>query len=224
MSNAITTHTGAPPALNVDPRANLVAQVMAPFNDHFRHMTDLRPLFDWLPVSDLLIERANENREAAIRRVRGLPSTQDLARAGNLFEAAATDPTDELKSRVLIGLMLDGLPTAKTLASANYIDAMLDALLFEARDDVTRLTTFSPPVLAGSVRKVWRVHKFAPAITEFLSIARDERTSFWNAERWTWRLYDIRCNAEDILIETGDLTIDDDDGSLGPTAGDKTRK
>lgn len=183
-------------------RPNLVQKVMGEHAPTFQTLERLRPLFALLPLRALSIhDRAS--LPAAIKRIGQLPRLVELSRAVVAFSDAAAGKTDQMSARVLVGLMLDGLPSAKNLSSATYIDALIDALQHDDEDDCEGAKGFTPTVLAATVRLVWRKRDFAPSIAEFLTIARAQRRRFQQAAGWASTLWDARENAEDVLIAAG---------------------
>jgi len=94
---------------------------------------------------------------------------------------------------VLVGLMLDGLPSTKTLPSASYTDALaflLSGDVDDDDDDQPTIDCFSALVIAAAVVEVWKSSTFAPSPAEFLSLAKTKRHEFYRAFRVANRLYE----------------------------------
>jgi hypothetical protein len=103
--------------------------------------------------------------------------------------------------------MLDGLPSTKTLPSASYTDALV-FLLSGIDDDDDDQPIFSALVIAAAVVEVWKSSTFAPSPAEFLSLARTKRREFHRAYHVAHRIYDLRCQAEEVLLIFGDIKPD----------------
>jgi hypothetical protein len=197
----------APPASSplVQPRANLVRKVMRPFKRPLDLLRQFRPYGDYLPVPDLCVSKPQQERKEARERWRYLPDFPVLLEAGNAFDEGWRADADELKTRALVGVMLDALPSAKTLPSASYVDAVLFTLLHDEPDRWTGLTEFPPLAIAAAVAEVWRKMTFAPSPAELLELAREKRAEFHRFGDVADRLYELREQAEQVLIKLGDL-------------------
>jgi hypothetical protein len=158
---------------------------------------------------------ANCDRASVI--MAALPAGAELEHAHEAMVAACTGATDEPLTRALIGLMLDGIPSAKTLPSAGYSDALTFSLTNGAVDDMDEygcrigLERFSPAIIAAAVRLVWRQHTFAPSIHEFLTLANKAKGVFRQAADQAQTLVRQREEAEGLLIRNGRLAPSDDD-------------
>ena len=116
-------------------RTDLVRSVMAPYARPMRMLRRYRAFDEWLPVVDLPSEKPEEHhRRIAKERFKFMPDFRELLDAADAFGAAYNE-TDEGNIRILIGLMLDGLPSAKTLPSASYVDALVFCLTDVDDDD-----------------------------------------------------------------------------------------
>lgn len=154
------------------------------------------PLFD--------LAEAHKHRAAAIRRCERMPTHETLRQALNAFHAATYGETDEAAARAAAGAMLDALPSSRNFDSGTYVDAMVDALLYDDNDDLYR--GFTAPVVALGARCVLQTETYVPPIALFLDRARKERGHFRQALVLTDRLVELRVNAEEVLFETGDLS------------------
>lgn len=208
MSKAVAPRSASPAQLEIAERSNLVQRVMAEFAEPLDLMRQLKPWFRRLPgMQHLSVKNAAANRDRALRRCAALPAEAVLDRATDLFREAAIGRTDEPQTRLMVGLMLDGLPSARTLPSASYIDAMIDSILYEEPEfeEFPGAVGFAPVVLASTLRAVWRTLTFPPSIAEFMKLALERRFGFWDGAFKADELRAILQNAEDVLIETGDL-------------------
>jgi len=185
---------------------DLVRNVMAPYAGPIKKLRKYRQFEEWLPVFDLPTKNPEKHHRAlAAERWQFIPEFPDLLEAMDAFGTAFHE-TDETIIRVLIGLMLDGLPSAKTLPSASYTDALV-FLLSDLDDDEDQPTSecFSALVIAAAAVEVWRSSTFAPSPAEFLAAAKRKRREFHRAHQVANRLYDLREQAESILIRFGDI-------------------
>jgi hypothetical protein len=191
----------------IAPRKDLVRGVMAPYARPMKKLRKYRQFDDWLPVIDLPTEKPQEHdRKIAAERWEFIPDFRELLDAADSF-GMVFHKTDEGHIRVLIGLMLDGLPSTKTLPSASYTDAMVFLLtdIDDDDDDQPTIDCFSALVIAAAVVEVWKSSTFAPSPAEFLSLAKTKRHEFYRAFRVANRLYDLRCQAEVVLLHFGDI-------------------
>jgi hypothetical protein len=212
MNNQVQRMAASAPA-PVKVRTDLVRSVMAPYAQPMRKLRQYRQFGEWLPVIDLPTEKPEEHhRKIAKERWKFIPDFRDLLDAINAFGTVFIE-TDEGNIRILIGLMLDGLPSAKTLPSASYADA-LAFLLSDADHDDDDQPIFSALVIAAAVVEVWKSSTFTPSPAEFLSLAKKKRREFHRAFHVANRLYDLRCQAEVVLLHFGDIkdeAMGDDD-------------
>jgi hypothetical protein len=189
------------------PRTDLVNKIMAPFVMPIRRLVELRPLAEWLPKPDLRSKNPDEHdRREARERWQMLPDFKQLSADMNAFEEGWRPDTDELKARILIGLMLDCLPSAKTLPSASYIDGLVFTLLNDF--EVTTYSgccTYPPLAIAAAVKDVLKTMTFAPSPAEFLTIAQAKREEFRRFDNVAARLYDLREQCEGVLLRFGDI-------------------
>ena len=206
MSSQIVERVAAPGL--VASRKDLVRTVMADYAGPIRKLRQFQKFGDWLPQFDLRTENPEDyHRAIAKDRWAFLPSFRDLLDAVDAFRQGwGGEAPDEARTRVMIGLMLDGLPSAKSLPSASYVDALMFILSDDEQDDQSGSVHFRPLALAGAVAQVWKTATFAPAPAEFLSLARKQRSEFYQATRTADRLYDLRCQAEEVLLNFGDIT------------------
>src|ERR1700722_12658296 len=114
----------------IAPRKDLVRSVMAEYAGPIQQLRRFREFWEWLPQFDLPAKNPEDHhRQIAKERWRSLPDFPELLDAINVFgEGWEGTESDEARTRVMIGLMLDGLPSAKTLPSASYIDALVFVL------------------------------------------------------------------------------------------------
>lgn len=184
-------------------RTDLVRGVMAPYARPMRMLRRYRQFDEWLPVIDLQTEKPEESdRKIAAERWQFIPAFRELLDATDAFGAAFIE-TDEGNIRVLVGLMLDGLPSTKTLPSASYTDALVFLLGGDIGDEDDDI--FSALVIAAAVVEVWKSSTFAPSPAEFLLLVKKKRHEFHRAFRVAHRLYDLRCQAEVVLLHFGDI-------------------
>jgi hypothetical protein len=202
MSNQVAQRMTAPvPAA----RADLVRKVMAPYAEPMKKLRKYRQFNEWLPVFDLQTENPDDSHRAiAAERWHFIPDFRELLDAVDAFGAAFNE-TDEPNIRVLVGLMLDGLPSAKTLPSAGYTDALVFLLSDLDGDEDEPIECFSALVIAAAAVEVWRTATFAPSPAEFLAIAKKKRREFRRAYTVANRLYDLRDQAEAVLLHFGDI-------------------
>ncbi|PPD09755.1 MAG: hypothetical protein CTY36_02720 [Methylocystis sp.] len=154
---------------------------------------------------------SEQHRATALKRIERIPSLDVLKHDAQRLHAAIFSAATEAETRLVVGVMLDGLPAASSQISVGYIDAIVVSILHADDDrssgDYPEFKGFSSHVLVGVARKLWDEQKFAPAISEFLAIAREKRAEFWRALQLTERLIEIRENAEDIeAITNPDLS------------------
>jgi hypothetical protein len=217
MSSQVPQRAAAPAPTPIKARTDLVRSVMAPYARPMRMLRQYRRFDDWLPVSDLPAEKPEENdRKVAAERWKFIPDFRELLDATDAFGMALIE-TDEGNIRILLGLMLDGLPSAKTLPSASYADALAFLLSdIEDEDEDGPVDCYAAIVIAAAVVEVWKSLTFAPSPTEFLSLARKKRREFRRAYYVAGRLYDLRCQAEAVLLHFGDIKDETkgDDGDI----------
>jgi hypothetical protein len=214
MSNQVAQRM-SPAAPAPSARRDLVRSVMAPYAEPMRKLRKFRRFHEWLPVLDLQVENPDSHHRAiAAERWQFIPDFRELLDAMNDFGTAYNE-TDEANIRVLVGLMLDGLPSAKTLPSAGYTDALVFLLSdLDDDEDQTPIECFSALVIAAAAVEVWRSATFAPSPAEFLTLAKKKRREFHRAFTVASRLYDLRSQAELVLLFFGDIKarpVDDDD-------------
>jgi hypothetical protein len=205
MNRQIVERTTSPGLIT--PRKDLVRTVMAEYAGPIRKLREYRAFGDWLPQFDLRTENPEEyHRRIAKERWSFLPDFRELLDAVDAFNQGwAGSETDEARSRVMIGLMLDGLPSAKTLPSASYVDALVFILSDDEADELTGCLNFQPLALAAAVAQVWKTSTFAPSPAEFLALARKKRSEFYRASKDADRLYNLREQAEQVLLTYGDI-------------------
>jgi hypothetical protein len=204
MNNQVAQRIGAPAPAPVKVRTDLVRSVMGPYAAPMRKLRRYRQFDEWLPVIDLPTEKPEEHdRKIAAERWQFIPDFRELLDAADSFGTVFNE-TDEGNIRILIGLMLDGLPSAKTLPSASYVDALVFCLT-DVDDDDDDQPIFSALVIAAAVVEVWKSSTFAPSPAEFLLLVKKKRHEFYRAFRVANRLYDLRCQAEEILLHFGDI-------------------
>jgi hypothetical protein len=209
MNNQVAQRMTAPAPSPVKARTDLVRNVMSQYAGPLKKLRTYRQFDKWLPKFDLPIKNPEERyRALAAERWQFIPEFQDLVDAMDAFGAAFHE-TDEANIRVLIGLMLDGLPSAKTLPSASYVDALV-FILSDLDDDEGRSTIecFSALVIAAAVVEVWRSSTFAPSPAEFLMLAKKKRREFDRANQVVCRLYDLREQAASVLVHFGDIKLE----------------
>jgi hypothetical protein len=204
MSNQVAQRmSSAAPVPGV--RRDLVRSIMAPYAGPMRKLRKFRQFDEWLPVFDLQTENPEvHHRAIAAERWQFIPDFRELLDAIDAFGAAFNE-TDEPNIRVLVGLMLDGLPSAKTLPSAGYTDALVFLLSDLDGDEDEPIECFSALVIAAAAVEVWKTATFAPSPAEFLAIAKRKRREFHRARTVAIRLYDLRAQAEMVLITFGDI-------------------
>jgi hypothetical protein len=216
MSNQVTQRMAAVAPGPVKGRTDLVRGVMAPYAAPMKKLRQYRQFDEWLPVIDLNTEKPEENhRKIAAERWQFIPDFRELLDAADAFGTVFNE-TDEGNIRVFVGLMLDGLPSTKTLPSASYTDALV-FLLSGIDDDDDDQPIFSALVIAAAVVEVWKSSTFAPSPAEFLMLAKEKRREFHRAYHVAYRLYDLRCQAEEILLHFGDIKSEparEDDDSI----------
>jgi hypothetical protein len=206
MSNQEVVQRTAAAAAAIKARPDLVRGVMAPYAEPMKKLRQYRRFDDWLPVIDLPTENPEEShRKVAAERWKFIPDFRELLDAIDSFGTAHNE-TDEANIRVLIGLMLDGLPSAKTLPSASYLDAIAFILSgVDDEDEDQPIDCFAALVVAAAVVDIWRSATFAPSPAEFLALAKKKRRQFHRAYKVANRLYDLRTQAEAVLIHFGDI-------------------
>ncbi len=209
MNNQVAQRMGAPAPAPVKVRTDLVRSVMAPYARPMRKLRQYRQFDEWLPVIDLPEKPEENDRKVAAERWQFIPDFRELLDAADAF-GAAFNQTDEGNIRVLVGLMLDGLPSTKTLPSASYTDALVFLLSGIDDDDDDQPT--SALVIAAAVVEVWKSSTFAPSPAEFLSLVKTKRHEFYRAFRVANRLYDLRCQAEVVLLHFGDIKSEEGRG------------
>lgn len=208
--------TSATPQTQPSLHANVVAKI-------FHRFGDLGPVVARRTNAAFAIGRmfpirgwSEQHRATALKRIERIPSLDVLKQDAKRLQTAIFSTATEAEIRLIVGVMLDGLPAASSQISAGYIDAIVVSILHadDARssEDYPGFKGFSGHVLAGVARRVWGGQKFAPAISELLTIARETRSEFWRALQLTERLIEIRENAEDIeAITNPDLSNLPDD-------------
>jgi hypothetical protein len=204
MNNQVAQRI-APPAPAAGGRRDLVRAVMAPYAEPMKKLRQFSQYHEWLPVLDLPAESFEAHHRAiAAERWKFIPDFRELLDAMNAFGAVFNE-ADEATIRILIGLMLDVLPSAKTLPSASYTDGLVFLLSDGDEDDTSPIECFSALVIAAAATEIWRSATFAPSPAEFLALAKKKRREFHRAHVVADRLYDLRTQAELVLISFGDV-------------------
>lgn len=206
-----------PPATPVTGvRRDLVRTVIGPHLVPIKKLRQFKQYHEWLPVTDLPTDSPDDRHRAiAAERWQFIPDFRELLDATDAFGRIFIE-TDDLNIRVLIGLMLDGLPSAKTLQSVGYADTLALLLSDEDADEGDYIECYSALVVAAAAVEVWRTATFVPSPAEFLAIAKKKRREFHRAYVVAHRLYDLRSQAETVLVTFGDIKPtrsghDDDD-------------
>jgi hypothetical protein len=150
-----------------------------------------------LSVNDLLNHRWGprlcrdlEAAEAA------LPSAQALEKAHAVVEGVLQTPVDPRRTRVMIGLMVDGFPNARP----HNPEAYLETLVHEVVETGTR-----PHVVAVACRTVTRTAKWLPTPSEFLEVCgKVDKVAWWDdmlgqATRVQARIADVLAERDQIL-------------------------
>jgi hypothetical protein len=196
--------------------ANIVAKVLNRFGDLgpvvARRTNAAHAIKRMFPIRGW----SDQHRATALKRIERIPSLDVLKQDAERLHTAIFSAATEAETRLVVGVMLDGLPAASSQISVGYIDAIVVSILHADDDrssgDYPEFKGFSGHVLVGVARKLWDEQKFAPAISELLAIAREKRAEFWRALQLTERLIEIRENAEDIeAITNPDLSNLPDD-------------
>jgi hypothetical protein len=193
------------------------AMVFAPARPALNAARKLKPLFDWLERYDemkreyphLHVKRANEHQAAALERCEQIPADRIMYAVDKVFRAAEFEAAPEPWLHAAIGLMLDSMPNAKN-TSPSYRFALVDAMMHDPDVFGGYGPGFSHAVLAQSVREIRRTAEFVPSHATFLKLCSSHRSQF---QKWQWSvssLIDLRQNAEDVLIATGDLKVPED--------------
>ena len=189
----------------MQPRADLVRTIMAPYLKPIELLSRYRRLDKRLPMFDLKTQKPSDyHRSIAAERWKWIPDFPDLLEAMRLFGECFVE-TDEAHLRAFAGMMLDGLPSAKTLQSAGYIDTMTLVLSHDEHDDDDSVG-ISALAVAAAVLEVWRTTTtFAPAPGVMLATVKKKAKEFAAAQVTADRLYDLRCQAEQVLLAFGDI-------------------
>jgi len=144
---------------------------------------------------------SKRNHAIALDRLKRIPPLDDLRRDIEGLTTAAFGRAPEPEARLIIATMLEALPTAGAQCSATFIDAIIDTVdhYDDDREYGPRFNGFSCEVLASTTRKVWKQHKFPPAIAELMEILCKTRLEYWYAIGLTEHLIALRDDAEDMV-------------------------
>jgi hypothetical protein len=131
-----------------------------------------------------------------------------MYQAEELFHTAECEAAPEPWLHAAIGLTLDRMPSAKNL-SPSYRFGLVDSMLRDPEVWGGYRPGFSYAVIAQVARDVRRTGDFTPSPAEFLKLCGKHRSLFCERQSHIRRLVNLRQNAGDVLIETGDLKVPD---------------
>jgi hypothetical protein len=187
---------------------NPLAMILAPAKPTMDAWMRLRPLLDASADGSyalLDLKHPAKHRHEAMERYEAIPDDRVLFGVSHLFEAAEFKPADEDWLNAAIVMMLDSMPNSGKV-SVTYRHSIVDAIIYDAEAWGRGYTTpFSCAVVTAAIREARRTSKFVPAHSEFLELCRQHRSKFHTLQSNVRDLIEVRQNAEDILLATGDL-------------------
>lgn len=148
--------------------------------------------------------------EQAKARIARIPDALTLRELEIQFDEIASAATDEMASQLLLGVMFDGLPSARAWSAddlAGYVHSVVDTLFWA--DGVCEVG-YSPPAVGAAIMTVWSTLRFVPAIAELIDILKGSRQRFVDGSSAAWNLLLLRDNALDVLIEADEPISDEE--------------
>lgn len=144
-------------------------------------------------------------RDRAIARYERIPPERTLIGLREVFDGAVNGQANEGATRLLLGLMLDAMPTARNVATEVYVAALVDLLADPAMaDDYLGATAITPEAVAGAVRETLLRAQFVPTINELIERMKKKRAEFFWASRKIEDLQAMQCDARLALCELGE--------------------
>jgi hypothetical protein len=209
MNELISPDAGSivPAGAHEDP----FALVFGPAQPTLNAARKLQPLFDYYKGREYLnVKQADQHKAVAFNRCEAIPEDAVMYAAEKLFHAAECEPAPEPWLHAAIGLMLDSMPNAKNI-SPSYRFGLVDAMQHDPEVHERFGPGFSYAVIAQVVREIRRTAEFVPTHAAFLKLCSQHRSLFGKRQYSVECLINLRQNAEDVLIKTGDLKVPDDD-------------
>jgi hypothetical protein len=188
--------------------------VFAPARPALAAAMQLHPLLRLIGTPLLDVGHAAKHRDAALERCAAIPRDKEMYAARKQFEAAEQEPAPEPWLHAAIGLTLDSMPGAESLPPS-FRFGLVDLMMHDEDVHGDYRPGFSYAVVAKAAREIRRTCECVPSQATFLKACTKHRAGFRKLVSLTERLIELRQNSEDVLQETGDLTIGDivgDDG------------
>jgi hypothetical protein len=194
--------TIASPSSQPETAANQnIDRVHALFEPLLAHQRILRQIIElklsnWLSFALLDLRDPQTVRDRALARHQGLPARKTLHAWDDELCRALEGKADKKTLSLLLSIMLDGFPQAKTPSIDIYVDG---ALLLISGEQL------SPQIVAAAISRVWRKNRFPPSISEVLDECSEMTKAATTTRRVITKMIALRDNAEDALVATGDL-------------------
>lgn len=189
---------GHEPAMAGKPHGNRVRALFEPLLAHQRilHQILALKLGDWLSAALLETCDPMAVRDRALARCQRLPERDTLHAWDDELCHVLEDKADEKTLSLLLAIMLDGFPQAKSQSVKTYVDAALV---------VIGDTGLSPEIAAAAIARGWRKNRFPPSIAEFLDEYEEAAKAAAGTRRVVTKMLALLDNAEDVLVATGNL-------------------
>jgi hypothetical protein len=199
MSNElIETGTTGSVIVAGDQEDDPFAVVFGPARPTLLAARTLKPLRRFSDLAMLNLKQPEKHRDDAVERFEHIPEDAVMYAARKLF--AETEPAPEAWLHAAVGLTLDSIPSAKDLPRSfrfGLVDLMTD-------DE----TGFSYAVVAMASREIRRiVGDLPPSQAAFLQACVKARAEFRMLVGLTGRLIEVRQNAEDVLLDLGEVKV-----------------
>jgi hypothetical protein len=179
----------------------------------------LKRLFEWFEdaaaqrrgVRIKLDAKDPKDHRIAKDRFTNIPDDDVMYGAQNLFKAAELDSAPEWWLHAGIGLTFDSLSNGRNV-SPSVRSGIVDSMLYDEEVHDGYKPGFSAPVVYEMALDIRRITKdFLPMPAKILELCAGSRKRFARRRRLTEDLIEVRQAAEDLLIETGDVKVPEDE-------------
>jgi hypothetical protein len=182
--------------------------------DAFAIFATASPTLDTVRRLGRLFEWCEQQRGLRTKLDSKDPKHHKIAKArftGIPDDAAELESAPEWWLHAAIGLTFDSLSNGKKV-SPNVRAGIVDSMLFDQAVHAGYDPGFSAPVIVEMAREVRRTTKeYLPMPAKILELCAESRARFARRRVITSLLMGIRQTAEDLLIETGEVKVGDDD-------------